>query len=81
MSTKAIIGVTFALMTMLASPAFSQTASRSGLYDHRIGAYAHEWTRPHSVHPGWEVYNTRGHYRGTDPDPFIRSQLGRCREC
>ena len=79
MSTKAIIGVTLALTTMLASPAFAQTVSRSGPYDRQ--AYVHEWTRPHSVHPGWNVYNTRGHYRGTDPDPFIRDQLKRCREC
>ena len=26
-------------------------------------------------------YDDRGRYRGTDPDPFIRSQLERCREC
>jgi hypothetical protein len=31
----------------------------------------------HSSSPAFDVYNTRGHYIGSDPDPFIRSQLAR----
>jgi hypothetical protein len=81
MSTKAIIGVALALTTALASPAFAQTASHSRAYDRQVRAFAHEVTRPHAVHPGWDVYDDRGWYRGTDPDPFIRSQLARCRTC
>jgi hypothetical protein len=32
---------------------------------------------PHSPNPAWDVYDTRGRYVGSDPDPFIRSQLAR----
>ena len=31
----------------------------------------------HSSNPAYDVYDTRGHYVGSDPDPFIRDQLGR----
>ena len=67
MSTKAMIGVVFALTTVLASPAFAQTTSRavSGAYTQQIAA-----------HRNWNVY-VNGHYVGTDPDPRIRSQLAR----
>ena len=75
MSTKAIFGLAFALTTALASPAFARTTPHTG-----AGAFERYETR-HSAHPGWDVYDDRGWYRGTDPDPFIRSQLGRCREC
>jgi hypothetical protein len=80
MSKKAKFGLAFALTAVLASPAFAQT-TRSDAYDRQLGAYEHWLTKPHSIHPGWDVYNTRGRYRGTDPDPFIRSQLERCRQC
>jgi hypothetical protein len=32
---------------------------------------------PHSPNPAWDVYDTRGRYVGSDPDPFIRSYLAR----
>jgi hypothetical protein len=65
MSTKAMIGVVFALTAVLASPAFAQTTSRavSGAYTQQIAA-----------HRNWNVY-VNGRYVGTDPDPRIRSQL------
>jgi hypothetical protein len=68
MSTKAMIGVVFALTAVLASPAFAQTASPavSGAYIQPIAA--------HSAHRNWDVY-VNGRYVGTDPDPTIRSQL------
>jgi hypothetical protein len=81
MSTKAIIVVAFALTTALTSPAPAQTGSRSQAYDRSAGAYAHQPRRTHSAHRSRSVYNIRGRYRGTDPDPFIRNQLRRCREC
>ena len=31
----------------------------------------------HSTNRAYDVYNTRGHYVGSDPDPTIRAQLGR----
>ena len=31
----------------------------------------------HGPNGGWNVYDTRGHYLGTDPDPFIRNSIAR----
>jgi hypothetical protein len=81
MSMKAAMVVAFALTTSLASPALAQTGSRFQAYDRHGAANVHHRTRAHSVHRGWNAYNIRGRYRGTDPDPFIRDQLRRCREC
>ena len=70
MSTKVVIGIVFALTVVLASPAFAQTTSRaiSGTYTQQVAA--------HSAHRNWNVY-VDGRHVGTDPDPFIRSQLAR----
>jgi hypothetical protein len=81
MSTKAIVVVAFALTTALTSPVPAQAASRSHAYDRSAGAYAQQVRRHHSAYRSRSVYNIRGRYRGTDPDPFIRDQLRRCREC
>jgi hypothetical protein len=81
MSTKAIVVVAaFALTTALTSTAPAQAGSRSQAYDRPAEAYAHV-KRTHRVHRSQSVYDYRGRYRGTDPDPFIRDQLRRCREC
>ncbi len=81
MSTKAIMVVAFALATALTSPAPAQAGSRSQAYDRPAGAYAQQVTRTHRVHRSRSVYDVRGRYRGADPDPFIRDQLKRCRQC
>jgi hypothetical protein len=82
MPTKAIvIATTFALTTALTSAAPAQASSRDQTYDRPAGTYAHHVRRHHSAYRSRSVYNIRGRYRGSDPDPFIRSQLGRCREC
>ena len=82
MSTKATMVVAaFALATALTSPAPAQAGSRSQSYDHPTGAYAQQVKRTHRVHRSRNAYDIRGRYRGTDPDPFIRDQLKRCREC
>jgi hypothetical protein len=83
MSTRVIFGLAVALTVALASPALAKTTPHtdSSAYNRQLGAYEHWLTEPHSVHPSWDVYDDRGRYHGTDPDPFIRSQLGRCREC
>ena len=81
MSTKVIAVAAFALTTALTSPAPAQAGSRSHVYDRDSGAHAHQVRRHHSAHRSRSVYNIRGHYRGADPDPFIRDQLRRCREC
>ena len=82
MSTKATMVVAaFALATALTSPAPAQAGSRSQAYDRPTGAYAQQVKRTHRVHRSRNAYDIRGRYRGTDPDPFIRDQLKRCREC
>ena len=82
MSTKAMMVVAaFALATALTSPAPAQAGSRSQAYDRPAGAYAQQVKRTHRVHRSRNVYDIRGRYRGTDPDPFIRDQLKRCRQC
>jgi hypothetical protein len=82
MSTKAMMGVAFALTAVLASPAFAQTTPVAPGGDASLAdSYEQQLRQPHSVHPNWDVYDDRGRYRGTDPDPFIRDQLERCREC
>jgi hypothetical protein len=79
---KAImVAAAFALTAALTSPVPAQAASRSHAYDSESGTYTHHVRRHHSAYRSRSVYNIRGRYRGSDPDPFIRSQLGRCREC
>jgi hypothetical protein len=81
MSTKAMMVVAaFALATALTSPAPAQAGSRSQAYDRPTGAYAQQVKRT-GVHRSRNAYDVRGRYRGSDPDPFIRDQLKRCREC
>jgi hypothetical protein len=31
--------------------------------------------RQHSPNPAWDVYDSSGHYVGSDPDPNVRMQL------
>jgi hypothetical protein len=82
MSTKAImVAAALALTTSLTLPAPAQARSRSLAYDSESGTYTHHLRRHHSTYRSRSVYDIRGHYRGTDPDPFIRDQLRRCREC
>jgi hypothetical protein len=81
-STKAMMGAAVALAAILASPAFAGPADSTRNNSHNSpGAYARQtvpYARPErSEHPNWDVYDDRGHYVGTDPDPFIRDQLAR----
>ena len=84
MSTKAMMGAVVALAAILASPAFAGPADSTRNSHNSLGAYgayARQTVpyarREHSAHPNWDVYDDRGHYVGTDPDPFIRDQLAR----
>ena len=74
-----------ALAAALASPALAQTSN------HYIRPSAHyapnsryEYIYPpdnhvHSTNPANDVYDIRGRYIGSDPDPFIRDYLARGR--
>lgn len=33
--------------------------------------------KAHSTNRAYDVYNTRGHYVGSDPDPTVRAMLAR----
>ena len=82
MSAKAtMVAAAFALTTAITSPAPAQAGSRSQSDDRATAAYAYQHKRAHRVHRSRSVYDIRGHYRGADPDPFIRDQLKRCRQC
>jgi hypothetical protein len=88
MSTKPILIIACALTTAVASPALARTGSRSYTYNPDTGAFAQQQRRAHSVYRSRNAYDYnrspydyRGRYRGTDPDPFIRDQVKRCREC
>src|SRR5262245_33806647 len=41
------------------------------------GGYYFYPPRAHSPNPAWDVYDTRGWYVGSDPDPRVRAQLAR----
>jgi hypothetical protein len=41
------------------------------------GGYYFSPPRAHSPNPAWDVYDTRGWYVGSDPDPRVRDQLAR----
>jgi hypothetical protein len=82
MSTKAIMIVAaFALMTATALTSPASARSRSQAYNSESGTYAYQHKRTHRAHRSRNAYDVRGWYRGSDPDPFIRDQLKRCREC
>jgi hypothetical protein len=76
-----------ALATVIASPAFAQApwqgyrwsyGAYAGAPYWAYGAYAPApglaFARPYVVRP-FSVYDTRGNYVGSDPDPRVRFQL------
>jgi len=74
------------LATAIASPALAQTARH--YYTYPSAQYEpngrHEYIYPpdnhaHSTNPANDVYDDRGRYIGSDPDPFIRDSLARGR--
>jgi hypothetical protein len=71
------------LAAILTSPAFAQTANHSTYPAARYAPNGHhEYIYPadnhgHSSNSANDVYDTRGRYVGSDPDPFIRDYLAR----
>jgi hypothetical protein len=41
------------------------------------GSEAAQNQKKHSTNPAYDVYNVRGHYVGSDPDPTVRAQIAR----
>jgi hypothetical protein len=83
MTTKAVTGIAFVLVTMLASPALAQSNQGTGWDAYH--SYAQQYDGPqrlvrdgrrHSLHRSWDVYR-RGRYMGSDPDPNVRDMIAR----
>jgi len=75
---------TIALAAAVASPALAQTSQTRvwvpNQYNNAANGYSYikPWDRgPHSSNPANDVYDTRGNYVGSDPDPLIRDELAR----
>jgi len=72
-----------ALAAAVASSALAQTVPQYySPYAQAIGNGRHEYIYPpdnhaHSSNPANDVYDTRGRYVGSDPDPFIRDTMAR----
>ena len=76
-----------AVLTVLATPALAHgTGMRSGYYSMPLQTSRPEEAfaqsrlstrRSHSTQPVYDVYDTRGKYVGSDPDPLVRAQLQR----
>ena len=77
-TTKLIarLAVAIGLIGSLAAPALAQTTAKHNAY-HAYGQQRRQvqtngW---HSPNSNWDVYNDRGQYVGSDPDPRIRDML------
>jgi hypothetical protein len=84
-----LIRSTIALALVLASASGSLAAEKKHSTDPAYRAFASESAaaqresvaapsqRKHSTNNANDVYNIRGHYVGSDPDPTIRAQIAR----
>jgi len=76
-----LLRTTMALALVLASASGSLAAQKKHTNDPAYRAFASSSQQAaqakHSTNPGYDVYNVRGHYVGSDPDPTVRAQLGR----
>jgi hypothetical protein len=84
---------TAALATLVTSSALAQTLWRAEpppylsygqvwvapgqAYAQQIQPYAFIYYYGRSPNPAWDVYDIRGGYVGSDPDPRVRSHLAR----
>ena len=74
-----------AVAAAFASPALAQTAQQyHSPYARYVPNGQHMYIYPpdnhaHSANPANDVYDTRGRYIGSDPDPFIRDSMARGR--
>jgi Tfp pilus assembly protein FimT len=76
---------TAALVTLIASPVLAQSvntkqthvrANSQAVQTMQFGRTENaENGQRHSTNPAFDVYDTAGHYVGSDPDPRIRQEL------
>jgi len=78
---KKVLIASVALATIIAAPAFAQTATRQARQPAGEQSLAQSRQAPvqtrsaHSSNPAYDVYDATGNYAGSDPDPHIRSML------
>jgi len=81
MFSKTQMVLSVAIVIGTASAAFADSASRYGRFSFESAAMAraivHSSETRHSSNRAFDVFDTSGRYVGSDPDPFIRSQLAR----
>ena len=80
MFTKTAIALSVAIIFGAGSiaPAMSASAkTRAAKAAQSYGQFTRTVGRRHSSNPAFDVYDTRGHYVGSDPDPTIRADLAR----
>jgi hypothetical protein len=68
------------LAAAVTTPALAQTRSQDQwrgpfMFERDNSGYAYSQRRP--MNRSYNVYDERGHYIGTDPDPSVRDQLRR----
>jgi hypothetical protein len=80
MTIKVITGVALALATVLASPAFAQSARVSPYQAYGQAGYGPPAFAYGPQFRDRNVYNTNGRYVGSDPDPNVRQMIARDRD-
>jgi hypothetical protein len=67
-----------ALATLVATPVFAQTTKRAPAPKGQVQQPYPQYratTARHSTNPSYDVYDSSGHYLGSDPDPTIRGMI------
>ena len=80
-----LIRTTMALALVLASASGSLAAEKKHSNDDAYRAFASQQAQnsasqtrqKHSANPANDVYDIRGRYVGSDPDPTVRAQIAR----
>ena len=76
-----LLRTTMALALVLTTASGALAAQKKHSNDNAYRAFASSpqaaQTKQHSTNPAYDVYNVRGHYLGSDPDPTVRAQISR----
>ena len=77
--TQMAVAVAIVLGSASAALAYAPSKHDRSMFDSTAAAWAMARSKQvrHSSNPAFDVYDTSGRYVGSDPDPFIRSQLAR----
>jgi hypothetical protein len=77
--TQIVLSVVMVLGTATAAVAYAPSKYHRSTFDSAATARAMAPSNQarHSSNRAFDVYDTSGRYIGSDPDPFIRSQLAR----